>query len=224
MWEDLAGGDNNAFREPTFGPGQAQLGTATFPSGERPVIVMDGEMGFGVENQEGMNVDDVTILAVFEINENAGTVVSNYTNVINWGYGYIFRSGALPEAASTQANLFTSNGTCGTISDPFTAAGTIPQGWQVLEAQAANSEGRKRILVNGDVVADWELGNLDPANPCPGIDGSERAAEFGYDATNRFAIGSFLNFGANREHGAGVAELMILNTTDQAVVLSLIHI
>ena len=217
-WEDLAGGDNNAFREPTYGGGQAQLTTGTFPAGELPVIQMDGEMGFAVENQVDMNVDDVTILGVFEVNENAGTVVSNYTNVINWGYGYIFRSGGLPEGIPTQANLFTSNGTCGTYSDPFTPGNSVPQGWQVFEAQSSNSEGLKRVLSNGELITEWSLGNTDPSNPCPGIDGSEFAAQFGYHDTNRFSIGTFLNFGANREHSAGIAELIILRTTDPAVV------
>jgi hypothetical protein len=212
-WTDLAGEDNNAFTDPDFGTSHPLLSTNDFVAGEREVMVFDGNTGMGIENQAALRSREISMYAVMPVGLESGTILSFYDPAGRWGTGWVWRLLGKPEGSPTQINLFTGQLTCGGISDTTTAFGGIAGGYQILTATISNEANMKRIFADGLLVQEWPLGNTDAAN-CE--DGSPYVPEMIYNNLERFAIATFREFGANREHIGAIAEILVYTSVDDA--------
>jgi hypothetical protein len=211
-WTDLAGGDNNAFRDADFGSSFPTVSTNDFPAGDREVIVFDGDTGMGIENQKALSVAEISMYAVFPISGTSGSILSNYSNAAQWGFGWVWRSLSKPEGNPTQLNLFTSQGTCGGITDPASDAGLLGGGYQILAATISNEAKIKRVYSNGSLITEWRLGNQN-FDGC--ADGSPLVEAMTYSGSERAAIGTFREFGIMRQHVGGIAEILVYSAVDE---------
>jgi hypothetical protein len=200
LWQDQSsgGGDNSAYRDATFGVGYPQHSCDVFSTGIHSVIRFNGDAGMGLLNQMALRSRDTTIHAVVELSAASGSIFSNYSNSINWGYGYVFRLGAGPRGR--QPCFFTSAGSEATIHDVCSAS--IGHGYHILTATMSSATGEKKLYIDG-VLVDSNAGRT------MDFDGSERAA-----------IGSFREFdviyGTGRSHVGGIAEIIVYNSVDDS--------
>ena len=211
-WTDLAGEDNNAFTEPSFGTSYPESQTNDFPTGERPILFFDGDTGMNVENEAALRSREISLYAVFPIGPESGTIISFYDPAGRWGTGWVWRILGKPEGSPTQMNIFTGQLTCGGISDAVTPVASLGGGYQVLTATISNEDNRKALYSNGVLIQEWPLGNTDAAN-CE--DGSPYVPEMIYNNLERFAIATFREFGANRQHVGGIAEILVYGSVDE---------
>ena len=211
-WTDLARGDNNAFRNINFGSGYPALRTHDFPTGERETMFFDGSTGMGVENEAALRLTEISMYAVMPITPDSGSILSHWDAAGKWGTGWIWRALGKPEGSPTQINLFTGQLTCGGISDPVSAVGSVGGGYQILGATISNQAAVKRVYSGGSLIQEWPLGNTAWAN-CE--DGSPYVPEMIYNNLERFAIGTFRDIGLGREHIGEIAEILVYGSVDE---------
>ena len=113
-------------------------------------------------------------------------------------------------------NLFSSSGTCGTISD-FPDTGLLApaaDSYAVISATISNTAGAKAIYIDGVLGSTRPMGNPNFA-ACPPESGTDFAPTIAYDGTERVGIGSFREFdGGTRAHIGGIAEVLIFASAD----------
>jgi hypothetical protein len=209
LWEDLSaiGGDNSAFRQVEYGPGFPQLGCANFPNGTHAVIQFNGDTGLDLFDPAELNSRDISIYAVVQVSTESGSIITNYTNVVNWGYGYKLRLGLLEKG--NQPVFFTSAGTSLTIHDAHSPT-VLEDGWYLITATMSSLFGEKRVYVDG--VLDLEFTPESPG--APPITG--RTLDF--HGSERFSIGSNREFDnlpvfmRDERHVGGIAEIIIYDS------------
>lgn len=187
-WEDHAGGDNNAFRKTQYGAGIAELTQAEFPVGKRPVIHFDGDTGFGIENEDALDLENFTVLSVHTAGPE-GCVIANSSNGPE--SGWILANDGQGENGWLTPYWF--NG----IPYDRMWGPRLEQGFHVLSATYDQSVGKaiKTIRVNGAEAARKE------------VDGGPLT----YAAHATTSVGSLR--GQNWFRGS-IAEIIVLKTAD----------
>ena len=140
-WQDQSGNLNNAIRV----KGTMQHTTRTFGNGVHDVIRFSKDGFFALMFGAALNFPNLTIYAVVEqTGAERRSYFSNYTNVVNWGYGYHM------DMEGTSVRAFTSAGTVGTYSDWLIAGpGT---GMHYLTTQISTTSGSKSIYCDGSLL------------------------------------------------------------------------
>ena len=212
LWEDLSpvGGDNSAFRQADYGSSFPQVGCASLPTGVHNVIEFDGDTGFEVLNPEALNAVEISIYAVFQVSAQSGSILNNYTDPVNWGFGYLLRMAG----AGTKGNhpvFFTTAGTQGTIHDAHSPT-ELADGYYLITATMSSVNEEKFLYVNGEV--DMEFSQENPGEGHLNING--RILQF--HPTQRVGIGTLREFDndghhlTNQQHVGGIAEIIVYDS------------
>ena len=139
-WEDQSGNMNNAIRA----KGTMALTTAD-PPWEHEVIRFHKDGFFNLDT-EPLKVPELSVYAVVEQTQDGRRCYfSNYTNVINWGYGYNLDM----EGSGTRA--FTSAGSEPTYSDWLIPGPNL--GYHYITTTINSTSGTKSIYVDGGLLA-----------------------------------------------------------------------
>ena len=255
VWEDQSavGGENNAYYEPAFGSAFGRPSCAEFPNGVHDVVRftdggersidpnedprVTGFKGSGMtflnRAQLSPETRSVSVYAVVEVLEqNSGMILSNYSNAINWGYGYSVWVGG-GSFSQTQMCFQTSAGTCETWHDWCGPAREriLDDGWYVVTATVDFDAGTKKMYVDGvlreanEQPPFWDL-SQDPTcilNPsCEGDVGTGpcyNGKSMSFIGDERPAIGCWREFPGpdfrRRYHNAGLAELIVYDSVSE---------
>jgi hypothetical protein len=117
VWEDQSPTGNDAIRvDNAFGTPTMAPATRTFTAGERDVIRFSQPDGFLALDHTSLDLTEMTLYIVTEDADVARRrqYFSNYTNTINWGWGYAFGIDSDPSIGGPDVRIvrdFTSNGT-----------------------------------------------------------------------------------------------------------------
>lgn len=171
-WQDQSGNGYHATRvDPAAGPATMSKSTRNFPAGVRDVVEFhkDGFFGFDAATVAALSLTELSVYAVVE-NTGVGrrNYLSNYSNSINWGWGYNL------DLEGGIARSFTSDGTQAGSSD--WAIGGVTPGLQMVTSTISLIGNQKKISVadeNGVITSG--------INTVPGI---------GYDGTQGLSIGT----------------------------------
>lgn len=209
IWEDQAGGDNDAVTSidteefTGFGTGYPQISCGSFPGGEHAVVSFNGNAGMEIQNVSGLSpAEEVSIYVVSESSGGGGgNLITNYHNVPNWGWGYIVRWIGI-----NQPSFFTSGGTSQNISDDNSGV-QASDGYHLLTATISNLSGEKKMWLDGGQVG-LEQQIFDFSGE-----------EFGFGGEERMSIGSFREYdviyNTRRHHTGGIAEILIYDAVDE---------
>lgn len=150
-WADQSGNGYDATRvDGITYQGTMSQTTRSFPAGNRDVIRFnkDGFFGFTPEATEALRLPDLAVYAVVEnTGEERRNYLSNYSNEINWGYGYNL------DMEGGSARAFTSNGTEQSISD-WVVGNSGPVGMNYLTTVIDGSAGHKAMYESGNLLGD----------------------------------------------------------------------
>ena len=201
VWEDQADGDNNA--TPAFGTSEPQFSCDTFPNGEHGVLGFQGDTGLGIDNPLDLSVTELSVYAVMGLSPSGGTIFGNYSNAINWGFGYNCTFADLPVPF-----FFTSNGTEETygndpVSSPIPAAN--PGDKHYVSWHASNTALTKQVYVDGVVTTINFTESSSPDYQALGYHVDEHEVPY---------IGSFREFGGH--HTGPIAEILVYGSVSTA--------
>jgi len=232
-WEDQSpiGGDNHAQHEPAWGDGFAQLTTSEFPSGTHAVIHFEDPVGAGGPTGASMSflepaalgpeTRSMSIYAVFEVTDGmSSSIFSNYSNIINWGYGFNLWMGGFNQR---RVCFFTSAGTPETIHDKCAMPmDSLDVGWHLITATVDFFNGTKRVYVDGVLSAFWDLDQDPDADECVNGDPPGDLCYVGnsmdfHPANLVPAIGSWAAFdpAMRRYNNGGMAELIMYDSVSE---------
>ena len=116
VWEDQSATGNNAIRQDNqFGTPTMAPAMRMFPAGQRDVIRFSQPDGFLALDHTSLDLTEMTLYIVTEDADVARRrqYFSNYTNTINWGWGYAFGIDSDPSIGGPDFRIvrdFTSNG------------------------------------------------------------------------------------------------------------------
>lgn len=116
VWEDQSPTGNNAIRvDNQFGTPTMAPVTRMFPAGSRDVIRFSQPDGFLALDHTSLDLTEMTLYIVTEDADVARRrqYFSNYTNTINWGWGFAFGIDSDPSIGGPDVRIvrdFTSNG------------------------------------------------------------------------------------------------------------------
>lgn len=192
-WKDQSGNLHHASRV----KGTMYHTTRTFGNGSHDVIRFNKDGFFSVLYGGSLNVQDLTVYAVVQ---QTGTerrgYYSNYSNAVNWGYGYHLDM----EGGSTRA--FTSAGTSASYSDWLISGPSA--GMHYLTTQISGSTKFKRIYSDG--------------NPL----GSTAISAIAYHTTNAVSVGALGQLDINTFFFRGdIAEIIVypsVNDTQRSAI------
>lgn len=140
-WQDQSGNGYDA----TNVKGTMAPGTRAFPAGVMPVVdfaAKDGFFGFTPEATVALQLTELSVFAVLENNNvTRRNYFSNYSNAINWGYGYNF------DLEGDAVRSFTSDGTEPPNHSDWVVGGIAPVGLQMVTQTVSLSSLQKSINV-----------------------------------------------------------------------------
>jgi hypothetical protein len=187
-WQDQSGHLNHATRA----RGTMQKTTRIFNNGAHDVIRFKRDGYFILTDSSSLSIQDLTIYAVVE---NTGAerreYFSNYSNAINWGYGYSV------DMEGTSVRAFTSAGTQATYSD-WVIAGPAALGMHCLSTAINASANTKSIYAEGNLLNTTTVPGLSYQPDCTSI-----------GTLGRLALASFYFRG-------DIAEIIVYGSVDDA--------
>lgn len=195
-WEDQSGNGFDAIRaEGVFFAGDPLEGTMSpdtreFPGGEREVVRFygDGWFEFQPDAEDAFDSQDITVYAVIEATDEPSengrmSYFSNYSNAINWGYGYHLD---LTIGDTVGVRAFSSAGSGESISDMVAASPSPPGSMLFLSTVISASDGEKLWYENNQLLQQEEIFDMVFNLPDDEIGGDGRAS-----------IGTLSNFSPN---------------------------
>jgi hypothetical protein len=183
-WEDQSGNMNNAIRV----KGTMEL-TTIDPPWEYDVIRFHKDGFFSLDTAP-LSVPELSVYAVLEqTQEGRRCYFSNYTNIVNWGYGYTL------DMEGPGARAFTSAGTPGSYSDWWIPG--LDLGYHYITTTINRTSGTKSIYIDGNLLASASV---------PGMS---------YHATNRASIGTLGQLDIDSFFYQGdIAEIIVYPSVD----------
>lgn len=147
-WEDQSSNGNHAMNT-TDGPGMGTMapGTRAFPAGVKDVVEFykDGFFGFTQEATDALKLTELSVFAVLENNNiTRRNYFSNYSNAINWGFGYNL------DLEGDAVRNFTSDGTEPPNHSDWVVGGIAPVGLQMITQTISLAGLQKSINVQDE--------------------------------------------------------------------------
>ncbi len=195
-WADQAGGDNDATRDSNFGPGYALLASGTFSNGSHDVLRFAGNAGFAIASDTDLSATELSIYAVVEQSEihTSDTVISNYSNAINWGYGWSVQL----QGDESVPYFYSSNGTQEHYNQMWDDPCGLDAGYSIVTSTISSISTAKKLYVNG-------------------VQAGSASVALGYHGTEVAAIGCLREWQQN--FNGDIAEILVYDAvnTDQRV-------